>query len=156
MRDRTGGLHVDGEDHWQTGDLQPEGDASVFDQIVQRGVIELLTRAFPGRIELHSPWHTGREVSVLFRGDLDVAEAQALLDQNGSSDLRLIDNGYLGGLPTGGTGSIGGWQDSELDDDLGPLRSYHLAPEAGSKAAAAARHRGAGVEGCWMGKARDV
>lgn len=136
-----GGLHVDGEDHWQTGELQPEGDQSVYDLIVQRGVIELLTRAFPGRIELHSPWHLGREVSILFRGELDVGEAQRLLDEHGSSDLRLIDNGYLGGLPRGGTGLLGGDPSVELDDDIDAPRSYHLAPESVSKAAAAARHR---------------
>lgn len=138
-----GGLHVDGEDYWQTGDLQPEGDLSVFDLIARRGVIDLLTRAFPGRIELHSPWHTGREVSVLFRGDIDTAEAQRLLDDNGSTDLRLIDNGFVGGLPRGGTGTGVGAPDlvTTLDDDVDAPRSYHLAPESVSKAAAAARHR---------------
>ncbi|MEH3052986.1 MAG: hypothetical protein PGN13_03120 [Patulibacter minatonensis] len=54
-----GGLHVDGEDHWQTGALQPEDGRSVNELIVARGVIELLTRAFPGQLELHTPWHTG-------------------------------------------------------------------------------------------------
>jgi phosphoglycolate phosphatase len=138
-----GGLHVDGEDHWQTGELQPEGGLSVCDLIVQRGVIDLLTRAYPGRIELHSPWHTGREVSVLFRGDIDTGAAQRLLDEHGSSDLRLIDNGFVGGLPRGGTGSGAGAPDlaTTLDDDVEHPRSYHLAPESVSKAAAVARHR---------------
>jgi phosphoglycolate phosphatase-like HAD superfamily hydrolase len=138
-----GGLHVDGEDYWQTGELQPQGGSSVFDLIVQRGVIDLLTHAFPGRIELHSPWHTGREVSVLFRGDLDTGAAQRLLDEHGSADLRLIDNGFVGGLPRGGTSSGPGAPDlvTTLDDDVEAPRSYHLAPESVSKAAAAARHR---------------
>lgn len=138
-----GGLHVDGEDHWQTGDLQPEGGQSVYDLIVQRGVIELLMRAFPGRIELHTPWHVGREVSILFRGELDVAEAQRLLDEHGSSDLRLIDNGYVGGLPRGGTGAAFGAPElqTQLDDDIETPRSLHLTPASVSKAAAVTRHR---------------
>ncbi len=138
-----GGLHVDGEDYWQTGELQPDGDRSVYDLIVQRGVIDLLMHAFPGRIELHAPWHTGREVSVLFRGEIDVSEAQRLLDDNGSTDLRLIDNGFVGGLPRGGTSAGAHRPDlaTTLDDDVEYPRSYHLAPDSVSKAAAAARHR---------------
>ncbi|MBJ7473131.1 MAG: hypothetical protein JHD16_17630, partial [Solirubrobacteraceae bacterium] len=99
-----GGLVVDGEDFWQTGELQPDDDRNVFEQMVSRGVIDLLTHHFSGYLELHTPWHTGREVSVLFRGDVNVAVAQQLLNEHGSGDLRLIDNGYVGGLPTGGTG----------------------------------------------------
>jgi hypothetical protein len=79
---------------------------------------------------------------VLFRGDIDTAEAQRLLDANGSSDLRLIDNGYLGGLPTGGTGAADSRSAWSLDDDAAAVaRSYHLAPISVSKAAAVARHR---------------
>ncbi|MEH3052985.1 MAG: hypothetical protein PGN13_03115 [Patulibacter minatonensis] len=42
-------------------------------------------------------------MSVLFRGEVDAAAAQSLLDANGSGDLRLIDNGFVGGLPTDGS-----------------------------------------------------
>ncbi|MFT4036070.1 MAG: hypothetical protein QM679_10910 [Patulibacter sp.] len=136
-----GGLHVDGEDYWQTGELQPQDGLSVYELIVQRGVVELLTRAYPGRLELHAPWHRGREVSVLFRGELDLGDAQRLLDEHGSGDLRLIDNGYLGGLPRGGTGTLSDEPDSTLDTAITAPRSYHLAPESVSKAAAVARHR---------------
>lgn len=138
-----GGLVIDGDELWQTGQLQPEGGLSVRDQIAARGVVELLTRAFPGHIELHAPWHEGREVSLLFRGDIDVYAAQQLLDEHGSSDLRLIDNGYVGGLPAGGTESAV-WR-PDLETTLAPTvehpRSYHLTPESVSKAAAVERHR---------------
>ncbi len=136
-----GGLVVDGDEFWQTGGLQPEGGRSVFEQIVSRGVVDLLTHHFEGFIELHTPWHTGREVSVLFRGDVDVAVAQQLLADHGSGDLRLIDNGYVGGLPTGGTGFQGGQGESTLDPAVESPRSYHLAPDSVSKAAAVDRHR---------------
>ncbi|MDQ8044145.1 MAG: hypothetical protein AAGC46_05625 [Solirubrobacteraceae bacterium] len=137
-----GGLVVDGEDFWQTGDLRPTADQSVYDQIASRGVIELLTHHFDGMIELHAPWHVGREVSVLFRGQVDVVVAQQLLNDHGSGDLRLIDNGYLGGLPSGGTGAVmGAWGPTNLDPEIVSPRSYHLTPEGTSKAAAVDRHR---------------
>ncbi len=136
-----GGLVVDGEDFWQTGEMQPADGRSVYDQMASRGVVDLLTHHFDGFLELHTPWHVGREVSVLFRGDVDVAVAQQLLADHGSSDLRLIDNGYVGGLPTGGTGFQGGPGESTLDAEVKFPRSYHLAPEAVSKAAAVDRHR---------------
>lgn len=136
-----GGLVVDGEDFWQTGDLEPDGERSVYDQMVSRGVIELLTHHFDGFLELHTPWHTGREVSLLFRGEIDVAVAQGLLDDHGSSDLRVIDNGFLGGLPSGGTGALFGGEHWNLNSAVKHPRAYHLAPDAVSKAAAIDRHR---------------
>lgn len=136
-----GGLVVDGEDFWQTGDLQPDGDRTIYEQMVSRGVIELLTHHFDGFLELHTPWHVGREVSLLFRGEIDVAVAQGLLDDHGSGDLRVIDNGFLGGLPSGGTGSAFGGENWQLNSAVRHPRAYHLAPDAVSKAAAIDRHR---------------
>lgn len=136
-----GGLVVDGEDFWQTGDLQPDEDRSVHDQMVSRGVIDLLTHHFDGFLELHAPWHEGREVSLLFRGEIDVVVGQQLLADHGSSDLRLIDNGFLGGLPTGGTGALGGTSGWTLNSAVRHPRAYHLAPDSVSKAAAVDHHR---------------
>ncbi len=136
-----GGLSVDGEDFWQTGDLRPTDTQTINEQITSRGVIDLLTHHFEGMIELHTPWHVGREVSVLFRGEVDTIVAQQLLNDHGSGDLRLVDNGYVGGLRTGGTGFLGGPGESTLDPSIEFPRSYHLAPESTSKAAAVDRHR---------------
>jgi hydroxymethylpyrimidine pyrophosphatase-like HAD family hydrolase len=137
-----GGLVVDGEDFWQTGDLRPTADGlTVNDQIVSRGVIDLLTHHFDGLLELHTPWHVGREVSVLFRGEIDTIVAQQLLNDHGSGDLRIVDNGFVGGLQTGGTGFQGGPGESTLDPSVEFPRSYHLTPEPTSKAAAVDRHR---------------
>src|SRR5690606_15492643 len=102
-----GGLVVDGEDFWQTGELQPTATQNVHEQIGARGVVDLLIANFSGCLELHQPWHLDREVSWLMRGQIDVDKAQELLDDHGSGDLRLVDNGFVGGLRVGGTG----WQD---------------------------------------------
>ena len=59
-----------------------------------------------------------RFVSHLYRGQADVAEANALLEREGHADLRLIDNGAA---------QEGG-------------HTYHLIPAAASKAAAVELH----------------
>ena len=75
-------------------------------------------------LEPHSPWHTGREVSHLFRGTVDLAAVNQELD-----GLRLVDNG---GIEDG-------------------RRVFHLVPEGISKASAVAAHmraRGYAPEEC--------
>ena len=75
-------------------------------------------------LEPHSPWHTGREVSHLFRGSVDLAAVNAELE-----DLRLVDNG---GIEDG-------------------RRVLHLVPAEISKANAVAAHmraRGYAREEC--------
>ena len=66
-------------------------------------------------------------MSHLFRGALDLGEAQAVLDSSGFEWLRLLDNGVvrapdeqMPGLPT--------------------VHAYHLIPAVASKARAVARH----------------
>ncbi len=111
------GVVIDGETTWLTGDLQPTPEASVHDQITASGAPALLLEHFAGRLAYHDPWHLGREVSHLFRGELDAAEADALLAEHGLGHLRLLDNG--------------------------PVRrghAFHLVPRAVSKAAAVAFH----------------
>lgn len=55
---------------------------------------ETLMEAFPGRIEHYAPWQMDREVSLLMRGCLDLAEAQTVLDSL-PLELDLVDNGML-------------------------------------------------------------
>ena len=122
------GVVIDGETTWLTGDLQPQPDASVHDQITASGAPALLLERFAGRLEYHEPWHLGREVSHLFRGELDAAEADALLAENGLGHLRMVDNG--------------------------PVRrghAFHLVPRTVSKAGAVAFHmrvRGLAPQDC--------
>ncbi len=115
-------LELDGEQLWMTELVA--GERSVYQQIEDSGAPALLLERYAGRLEYHDPWHRGREISHLFRGRVDAAEADALLRESGHANLRLVDNGAV----TRGDGSTQN------------LRAYHLIPAGGSKAAAAARH----------------
>jgi phosphoglycolate phosphatase len=97
------GMVLDGDVTWLTD--RRHGD------IAASGVPERLVAEHD--VEPHSPWHTGREVSHLFRGRLDLAAVNAELD-----DLRLVDNG---GIEDG-------------------RRVFHLVPTEVSKANAVAAH----------------
>jgi hydroxymethylpyrimidine pyrophosphatase-like HAD family hydrolase len=112
-------LELDGEQLWMTELVA--GEHSVFEQVSQSGAPALLLEHYGGRLEYHDPWHRDREISHLFRGLIDAAEADQLLRDHGHGNLRLVDNGGL----TGGDQR---------------LRAYHLIPAGGSKAAAVARH----------------
>src|SRR5215211_164489 len=85
------GLVLDGELHWLAGPYEPRDDATIFDQIGATGAPALLLERFD--LVYHDPWHLDREVSHLFRGIADTAEAENLLRQAGHEDLRLLDNG---------------------------------------------------------------
>ena len=81
-------------------------------------------RHFEGRLEYHAPWHTGRQHSHLFRGEVDVEEANRVLAQEGHDDLRLLDNGAISTSMAG----------------LEVAHAYHLVPKMVSKANAVAAH----------------
>jgi hydroxymethylpyrimidine pyrophosphatase-like HAD family hydrolase len=118
---------LDGEEHWLTGDLQP-GELTIAEQIERSGAPALLLEHYAGRLEYHEPWHVQREVSHLFRGLVDAAEADALLAERGHGGLRLVDNGVVN-------------RRSEALAGLSHVRGYHLLPLSASKASAVAFHR---------------
>jgi phosphoglycolate phosphatase len=121
------GLVIDGEETLLTGRLQPTPERSVHDLIADTGAPNLLLSRF--ELEPHSPWHMGRHVSHLFRGRVDVGEANELLAKEGLGDLRLVDNGAISA----------------------ELNAYHLVPAEASKANAVAAHiraRGYAREDC--------
>ena len=119
------GLVIDGELEWLTDGIEPSAErGSIYDQIADAGAPALLLDRYAGRLEYHTPWAAGREVSHLFRGDVDLAEAQELLHGAGYGWLRLVDNGVIG----------------EQMPDLPIVHAYHLIPAAASKARAVARH----------------
>jgi phosphoglycolate phosphatase len=89
------GLVVDGEVTFLTGDFQPREGQSVHEQIAATGAPELLLARYEGRLEYHVPFHLGREVSHVFRGSVDAREANELLEAEGHSALRLVDNGEI-------------------------------------------------------------
>ena len=129
------GVMLDGELHWLTGDFLPRDGSTIFDQIEATGAPRLLLDHYAGRLEYHAPWHKGREVSHLFRGDIDAFEADELLEREGHTNLRLVDNGGIHPIPPG------------MED----ARAFHLVPRSASKGRAVAWHmraRGYAREDC--------
>ncbi|HEX2391785.1 MAG TPA: HAD hydrolase family protein [Solirubrobacterales bacterium] len=116
---------IEGEKTLMTGEMQPTEEATIYQQIEARGVPRMLFEHFPGRLEYHSPWHHGRVLSHLFRGKVDVGEANALLGEHGDDDLRLLDNGAIG---------------TPMAAVEGRTHAYHLVPRMVSKANAVAAH----------------
>lgn len=130
-------LVTDGERDWLTGEWQPS-ELTIHQQIEQCGAGKLLLEAYAGRLEHHEPWHTGREVSHLYRGLIDAGEANELLAANGHGTLRLCDNGSV-------------HHRTEALADLPAMRAYHLVPAGATKKGAVARHmqiRGYRPEDC--------
>ncbi len=119
-------LVFDGEEHWLTGRWVP-GERTVNEQIEASGAPALLLERFPGRLEYHEPWHVGRQISHLFRGQVDAGEVDALLAEHGHPDLRIVDNGVV-------------HRRSPALAGLDHVRGYHLIPAGASKAAAVAAH----------------
>jgi phosphoglycolate phosphatase len=115
-----------GEEHWLTGELIP-GELTIAEQIERSGAPRLLLEHYEGRLEYHEPWHVAREVSHLFRGQIDAGEADMLLAEHGHDNLRLVDNGVVS-------------RRSEALAALDHVRGYHLVPAGASKAAAVALH----------------
>jgi hydroxymethylpyrimidine pyrophosphatase-like HAD family hydrolase len=112
------GMAIDGEVTFLTGDLQPREDASIHAQIAASGAPDLLLRHYGNRLDPHLPFALDREVSHLFRGDVDAGEANRLLAAAGYESLRLVDNGWI------------------APDTHG----FHLIPAGASKATAVAAH----------------
>ncbi len=123
------GVVIDGEEHFLTGRYTPTDDRTPHELIEESGAPALLLSTYAGHLEHHAPWHLDRHVSHLFRGRVDLAEVNALLEREGLGDLRLIDNGSM---------SEG-------------RRAYHLIPATASKAAAVEFHmraRGYAADEC--------
>jgi len=114
----SGSAWVDGlEEEWLTDPFMPDEGPTIFEQIERTGAPKLLLERF--EIEYHAPFHVEREVSHLFRGAIDVRDANALLEEYGHEHLRLVDNGEI---------------------DRPGLRAYHLVPKGVSKGRAVGRH----------------
>jgi hydroxymethylpyrimidine pyrophosphatase-like HAD family hydrolase len=133
------GLVIDGELEWLTDGVEPSASAgTIYDQLAASGAPALLLDRFQGRLEYHTPWSIGREVSHLFRGAVDLTEAQQLLVDAGFDWLRLVDNGVVRAA-------------GEQMEGLEAVHAYHLIPAAASKARAVGRHmraRGYGAAEC--------
>jgi hydroxymethylpyrimidine pyrophosphatase-like HAD family hydrolase len=118
---------LDGEEHWLTGDWVPRDGQTIYERIEASGAPALLLEHFAGQLEYHDPWHRGRLVSHLLRGDVDVADADALLSAQGLGALRLVDNGIV-------------HRRSAALEHLAITRAYHLLPAGASKSGGVAAH----------------
>lgn len=107
---------------WPDDALRP--GETPYDAIARVGAYDVLTRAFPGRIEQHVPHHLNREATFVLRGSIDVARVR---DELASLELpvELVDNGIIHPPRTTLRG---------VDE----VHAYHLAPAGISKAAAVA------------------
>ena len=121
------GVVLDGELEWLTDGLVPSASGgSIYEQIAASGAPARLLEHFDGRLEYHTPWSVGREVSHLFRGAVDLVEAGRVLEDAGLEWLRLVDNGVVRAA-------------AEQMPGLEVVHAYHLIPAAASKARAVAR-----------------
>src|SRR5688572_11365662 len=127
---------IDDEPTYLTGDWVPDSNGRTPAQrMLDEGIVDLLFERFAPLLEWHSPWHHERVFSHLFRGGVDVAEANALLREHGHDDLRFLDNGTIA-RPVEGV---------EI------AHAYHLVPGGASKAKGVAFHmqaRGYDPEDC--------
>lgn len=122
------GLVLDGELQWLTDGVEPSDErGSIYDQIEASGAPALLLERYAGRLEYHTPWSVGREISHLFRGAVDLDEVASLLDSAGLGWLRLVDNGVI-------------HEHAARFPDVPIVHAYHLIPAGASKARAVARH----------------
>lgn len=122
------GLVVDGELEWLTDHVAPSATAgTIYDQIEASGAPALLLEQFAGQLEYHTPWSTGREVSHLFRGAVDLEQVESGLSAASLGWLRLLDNGIV-------------TEHAQSMPQLPVVRAYHLIPAGASKARAVARH----------------
>jgi HAD superfamily hydrolase (TIGR01484 family) len=116
---------IDGEKTVLVGDAKAEEGKTLAETVVDQGIPEMLFDHFAGRLEWHRPWHRQRQLSLLFRGKVDVEEGNRLLAESGHRAWRLIDNGAIF---------------APMEGIDGPAHAYHLLPEAASKAKAVAFH----------------
>ncbi len=132
------GVTIDLERTLLVGGWKPGSDdaPTPAQRMIDEGLTDLLFEHFGERLEWHRPWHTDRHLSHLFRGRVDVAEANRILTDAGHEDVRFLDNGRIS---------------HRMEALDGAAHAYHLVPGGASKAKAVAFHmraRGYDPESC--------
>ncbi len=93
---------------------------SLHEKIAKSDAPDLLLNDYKGYLEYHTPWSAGRECTHVFRGYVNLEEANMLLLENGFDWLQLIDNGIINRRGT-------------LKKDISEIHAYHLLPRGGGK-----------------------
>src|SRR5262249_37687835 len=86
---------IDGAGTELIGDAEVEEGKTLAETMVDTGIPDELFEHFEGRLEWHSPWHHERNLSLLFRGKVDVDEGNRLIAERGHHGLKLVDNGAI-------------------------------------------------------------
>jgi len=107
----------------------PAGEATVWQTIMSSGAPDFLLNKYKGYLEYHIPWSDNREFTHIFRGWIDIAEINGLLQDQGFEQLKIVDNGKI--LR----------RSSSLDPRLTEIHAYHLLPKASGKASAVRKDR---------------
>ena len=128
---------IDGERTYLTGDWTPDENGTPAEKLVDAGIPDLLFEHFGDRLEWHAPWHTGRELSLLMRG-------QGRRRRGERADPRRAATRTCASSTT--ARSAGRWRAVD-----GTAHAYHLVPGGASKAKGVAFHlraRGYAPEDC--------
>lgn len=102
---------------YEHGDSQ-----TLYEAITTSGAPAFLLDGYKEKLEYHTPWSNDRSCSHLFRGEIDLADANNRLFKAGFEKLKLIDNGRV-------------HRKGDLKD-VNEVHSYHLLPSEIDKAAA--------------------
>lgn len=107
-----------GRTHYEWGLCPRDIARNPHDTLTATGAVDVVLNAFAGDVRHYEPWHRGREGGHLFHGVVDVAAANAALEEAGCGWAYLCDNGRTGG-----------WEGREV-------HAYHLLPRGVGKAPA--------------------
>ena len=120
------GMVIDRERTLLTGaSWVPDDRGTPAERMIASGIPAMLFERFAGRLEYHAPWHEGRVLSLLFRGKVDVAEANELVAAHpDGAGLRFLDNGAI----------------SRPMEGIEIAHAYHLVPGGASKGKAVGAH----------------
>jgi hydroxymethylpyrimidine pyrophosphatase-like HAD family hydrolase len=105
---------------WPEGSVPAE--RTPYEVITGSGAVDALFDAFPGALEYHAPHHVGREVTHLFRGEVDLRTAQEVLAVF-DPPVCLLDNGVI-------------HPPKHTLEGCTEIRAYHLMPRGVSKTTA--------------------
>jgi hydroxymethylpyrimidine pyrophosphatase-like HAD family hydrolase len=118
------GVVIDREKTLLTGDWSYNEEGGPAEQMIAAGIPDRLFEHFGPKLEWHDPWHIGRELSLLFRGLVDVGEANEVVRGAGHDNLRFLDNGAIRTTVPG----------------IEVAHAYHLVPRGASKREGVAFH----------------